>query len=163
MSPGGPIVPLADGFGRVHRALRISVTDRSNLRCRYCMPHEHMEWLPRGSVLDDDEIVRLVGLFAGMGVDRLRVTGGEPLVRRGLPALIGRLSAIPGIREISLTTNGVLLAPLVPALVDAGLARVNLSLDSLDPERFTAMTRRRDLHRVLRASTPCWPSRGCGP
>lgn len=149
MRPGVRGGELADGFGRVHRSLRISVTDRCNLRCRYCMPHEQMEWLPRADVLGDDEIVRLVELFARLGVDRLRVTGGEPLVRRGLPALIARLAQIPGIREISLTTNGVLLGPLVPDLVAAGLARVNVSLDSLDPQRFSAITRRDDLDRVL--------------
>ncbi len=141
--------PLADDFGRVHRSLRISVTDRCNLRCRYCMPQEQMEWLPRADVLGDDEIVRLVDLFARLGVDRLRVTGGEPLVRRDLPTLIARLSAIPGIREVSLTTNGVLLGPLVDDLAEAGLARVNVSVDSLDPERFATITRRRDLDRVL--------------
>jgi GTP 3',8-cyclase len=141
--------PLADGFGRVHRALRISVTDRCNLRCRYCMPHEDMRWLPRGEVLADDEIVRLVGVFAALGVDRLRITGGEPLVRRGIVDLIGRLSATRGIREVSMTTNGVLLGPLARGLADSGLARVNVSVDSLDPERFEAMTRRRDLHRVV--------------
>lgn len=141
--------PLADRYARVHRSLRISVTDRCNLRCRYCMPHEDMRWLPRAEVLDDDEIVRVVELFARLGIDRLRVTGGEPLVRRGLPALVARLAAIPGIREVSLTTNGVLLAPLVPDLAAAGLARVNISVDSLDPTRFTAITRRHDLDRVL--------------
>lgn len=140
---------LADAFGRVHRALRISVTDRCNLRCRYCMPHEDMRWLPRADLLGDDEIARLVETLAALGVDRLRITGGEPLVRPRVVDLIGRLAAIPGIREVSLTTNGVLLAPLAGALADAGLARVNVSVDSLDPERFTAMTRRRDLDRVL--------------
>jgi GTP 3',8-cyclase len=149
MTPTRTGAGLVDGYGRVHRSLRVSVTDRCNLRCRYCMPDEHMEWLPRTDVLGDDEIVRLVGLFASMGIDRLRVTGGEPLVRRGLPGLIARLARIPGIREVSLTTNGVLLGPLVPELVQAGLARVNVSLDSLDPERFTAITRRHDLDRVL--------------
>lgn len=147
----GPAVsrPLVDGLDRVHRALRISVTDRCNLRCRYCMPQERMEWLPRPDVLDDDEIVRLVHLLASMGVDRLRVTGGEPLVRPGLPSLIRRLVAVPGIREVSMTTNGVLLAPMVAELAEAGLARVNVSVDSLDPERFHAITRRHDLDRVL--------------
>lgn len=141
--------PLADDFGRVHRALRVSITDRCNLRCRYCMPAEGLPWIPHGDVLADDEIVRLVELFAHLGVDRVRVTGGEPLVRPGAAGLIGRLARIDGIREVSLTTNGVLLAGMVPALAAAGLARVNVSVDSLDPERFTAITRRDDLHRVL--------------
>lgn len=144
-----PAAPLADDFGRVHRALRVSITDRCNLRCRYCMPAEGLPWLPHDSVLDDDEIVRLVTAFARLGVDRVRVTGGEPLVRPGAAALIGRIASIDGIREVSLTTNGVLLAGMVPALAAAGLARVNVSLDSLDPERFAAITRRHDLDRVL--------------
>ncbi len=141
--------PLADDFGRVHRALRVSITDRCNLRCRYCMPAEGLPWIPHGDVLDDDEIVRLVELFARLGVDRVRVTGGEPLVRPGAAGLIGRLARIDGIREVSLTTNGVLLAGMVPQLAAAGLARVNVSVDSLDPERFAAITRRDDLRRVL--------------
>lgn len=149
MSAQPAAAPLVDGFGRVHRALRVSITDRCNLRCRYCMPAEGLPWIPHGDVLDDHEVVRLVALLAGLGVERVRVTGGEPLVRPGAAALIGRLAAIAGIREVSLTTNGVLLADQVPALAAGGLARVNVSVDSLDPERFAAITRRHDLHRVL--------------
>jgi cyclic pyranopterin phosphate synthase len=141
--------PLADGFGRVHRALRLSVTDRCNLRCRYCMPAEGLPWCAPGELLTDDEAVRLVGLFARLGAGRVRVTGGEPLVRPGVAGLVGRISAVPGVCEVSMTTNGVLLAPLADDLARAGLARLNVSLDSLDPDRFARVTRRRDLDRVL--------------
>lgn len=147
-SPAGG-EPLVDGFGRVHRALRVSVTDRCNLRCRYCMPAEGMAWLPGERLMDDAETVRLVGLFAGLGVGLLRVTGGEPLVRSGFTGLLRAMAARPGVREVALTTNGVLLADQLADLVDAGLDRVNISLDSLDPGRFEAITRRRDLDRVL--------------
>ena len=146
---------LVDGFGRVHRALRLSVTDRCNLRCRYCMPAEGMDWLPKDQVLDFEEIERLVRIMAGMGVGDIRVTGGEPLVRRDLPKLVGRITAIDGIREVSITTNGVLLADQVDDLVAAGLARVNVSVDSLDPERFAAITRRDDLGRVIEGLAAC--------
>lgn len=146
---------LVDGFGRVHRALRLSVTDRCNLRCRYCMPAEGMDWLPKDQVLDFDEIERLVRIMAGMGVADIRVTGGEPLVRRDLPDLVARITAIDGIREVSITTNAVLLADQVDDLVAAGLARVNVSVDSLDPERFAAITRRDDLARVLEGLAAC--------
>lgn len=144
-----PVQGLVDGFGRIHTALRVSVTDRCNLRCRYCMPAEGMEWLPRDELLTADEIERVVRAFVAMGTTDLRLTGGEPLVRKGLPALLGRLSSIDGIREVSLTTNAVLLADQIGDLVAAGLSRVNVSVDSLDPERFEALTRRRDLDRVL--------------
>jgi cyclic pyranopterin phosphate synthase len=146
---------LVDGFGRVARALRVSVTDRCNLRCRYCMPAEGLPWLPRKDVLTDDEIVAVVGLFARLGVRDVRVTGGEPLVRPGVADLVRRIVAIPEIGEVSLTTNGVLLAAQVDDLVAAGLRRVNVSLDSLDPERFEALTRRRDLDRVLAGLEAC--------
>jgi cyclic pyranopterin phosphate synthase len=146
---------LADGFGRVHRSLRVSVTDRCNLRCRYCMPAEGMKWLGREELLTDDELERVVRVFARMGVTELRITGGEPLVRPGLPGLIGRLRRVEGIREIAMTTNGVLIAGAIDALVDAGLDRVNVSIDSLDPERFAAITRRDDLARVLEGLAAC--------
>lgn len=146
---------LMDGFGRVARALRVSVTDRCNLRCRYCMPAEGLPWLPHGDVLTDDEIVSLVGTFARLGVRDVRVTGGEPLVRPGVAAIVRRIVAIPEIGEVSLTTNGVLLADQVDDLVDAGLRRVNVSLDSLDPDRFAALARRRDLDRVLAGLEAC--------
>lgn len=146
---------LPDTFGRVHRSLRVSVTDRCNLRCRYCMPAEGMDWIPREGLLSDDEIARLVSLFASLGVTQIRVTGGEPLVRAGLPALVGRMAGTPGVREVSLTTNGVLLAGAIDDLVAAGLARVNVSIDSLDPERFARITRRDDLHRALAGLQAC--------
>jgi cyclic pyranopterin phosphate synthase len=147
--------PLVDGFGRTHRSLRLSVTDRCNLRCRYCMPAEGMEWLPREDLLSYEELERVVRLLAGLGVSDLRVTGGEPLVRAQLPHLIARLVAVPGIREVSLTTNGVLLARAIDDLVAAGLGRVNVSIDSLDPDRFERITRRRDLDRVLAGLEAC--------
>jgi cyclic pyranopterin phosphate synthase len=133
----------------------MSVTDRCNLRCRYCMPAEGMDWLPKDELLTFEELERLTHLFAAMGVSDVRVTGGEPLVRKDLAQLIGRVTATPGIREVSITTNGVLLADQIDALVVAGLARVNVSLDSLDPDRFEALTRRRDLDRVLAGLAAC--------
>lgn len=146
---------LRDGFGRVHRSLRVSVTDRCNLRCRYCMPAEGMKWLPREELLRDEEIERLVRVFAAHGITEIRLTGGEPLVRPGMPDLVRRVAAVPGVREVSMTTNGVLLAGLVDELVDAGLRRVNVSIDSLDPERFAMITRRRDLDRALAGLAAC--------
>ena len=146
---------LTDGFGRGHRSLRVSVTDRCNLRCRYCMPAEGMKWLGREELLSDDELERVVRLFARMGVSELRITGGEPLVRPGLPSLIGRLRRVEGIREIAMTTNGVLIAGAIDELVANGLDRVNVSIDSLDPERFKAITRRDDLARVLEGLAAC--------
>ena len=132
--------PLVDGFGRVHTDLRLSLTDRCNLRCTYCMPAEGLDWLPSPELLTDDELLRLVGVFATMGVRTVRLTGGEPLLRRGLPGLVARLSEL-GLRS-SLTTNGLGLARQAQALKDAGLGRVNVSLDTLRPERFLELTRR---------------------
>jgi len=148
-------VALRDGFGRTHRSLRLSVTDRCNLRCRYCMPAEGMHWLPREELLSDDEIVRLVRLFAARGMSEIRITGGEPLVRPGLPDLISRITAVDGVREIAMTSNGVLLAEAIDDLVAAGLRRVNVSIDSLDPDRFARITRRRDLDRALAGLAAC--------
>jgi len=147
--------PLVDGHARVHRSLRLSVIDRCNLRCRYCMPAEGMPWLARDELLTDDELVRVVKVFARLGVRDLRITGGEPLIRAGIAGLVARLSAVPGIRDRSITTNGVLLARHVDDLVASGLTRVNVSLDSLDPERFARITRRRDLDRVLEGLAAC--------
>jgi GTP 3',8-cyclase len=142
--------PLVDSWGREIRSLRVSVTDRCNFRCRYCMPAEGLAWLPRPELLSFEEIHRLVRLMAGMGVREVRLTGGEPLVRRDLPELVGMLAGISGIEDLSLTTNGVLLDRLAGALVAAGLRRVNVSLDSLSHTRFAEITRRDALDRVLR-------------
>jgi GTP 3',8-cyclase len=147
--------PLADAFGRVHRSLRISVTDRCNLRCRYCMPAEGMAWLPRRELLSYEELTRLAGVLSAIGVRDLRLTGGEPLVRSGLAVLVRSLRALPGVREIALTSNGVLLADQIDDLVAAGLDRVNVSIDSLDPDRFERLTRRRDLDRALAGLAAC--------
>jgi GTP 3',8-cyclase len=140
---------LRDSWGREIKSLRISVTDKCNFRCRYCMPAEGLEWLDRDELLSFEEIERLVRVLALMGVDEVRLTGGEPLVRRDLPALVGMLSATPGVRDLSLTTNGVLLDRFAGPLVDAGLRRVNVSLDSLSHVRFAEITRRDALDRVL--------------
>ena len=141
--------PLVDSWGREIRSVRVSVTDKCNFRCRYCMPAEGLDWLPRNEVLSFEEIERLVGLLAAMGVDEVRLTGGEPLVRRELPVLIGKLAALDGVRDLSLTTNGVLLDRLAAPLVAAGLRRINVSLDSLSHVRFAEITRRDALDRVL--------------
>jgi cyclic pyranopterin phosphate synthase len=141
--------PLRDSWGREIRSLRVSVTDKCNFRCRYCMPAEGLEWLPRDEVLSFEEIERLVRILAAMGVDEVRLTGGEPLVRRDMPRLVGLLAAIPGVRDLSLTTNGVLLDRLAGPLVQAGLRRVNVSLDTLSHVRFAEITRRDALDRVL--------------
>ena len=141
--------PLRDSWGREIRSLRVSVTDKCNFRCRYCMPAEGLEWLPRDEVLSFEEIERIVRVLASMGVDEVRLTGGEPLVRRDLPVLVSFLSAVPGVRDLSLTTNGVLLDRLAGPLVDAGLRRLNVSLDSLSHVRFAEITRRDALDRVL--------------
>ena len=132
---------MRDGFNRTIDYLRLSVTDRCNLRCVYCLPETAPRFAPSGDLLSDDEIVELVGAFARLGVSKIRITGGEPLVRPGLPALVNRLSAIPGINDLSLSTNGVLLGGLAGELKAAGLSRVNISLDTLDPVRFANIAR----------------------
>ncbi|HWH54095.1 MAG TPA: GTP 3',8-cyclase MoaA [Gaiellaceae bacterium] len=141
--------PLRDAWDREIHSLRISVTDKCNFRCRYCMPAEGLEWLPRDEVLGFEEIERLVRVLAAMGVDEIRLTGGEPLVRRDLPVLVGLLARVPGVRDLSLTTNGVLLDRFAAPLVEAGLRRLNVSLDSLSHVRFAEITRRDALDRVL--------------
>ena len=140
---------LIDRFDRVHDSLRISVTDRCNIRCFYCMPDEPIQFTEREEILSYEEIERFVRVAAKFGVNKLRITGGEPLVRRDLPQLIERLAAIPGITDIALTTNAVLLAQHAQALYDAGLRRLNIHLDTLDRDRFKQITRRDDLPRVL--------------
>ncbi|HWY48846.1 MAG TPA: radical SAM protein, partial [Bryobacteraceae bacterium] len=140
---------LLDTFDRVHDNLRISVTDRCNIRCFYCMPEDDVQYVAREEILSFEEIERFTRVAAALGVTKLRVTGGEPLVRKDLPVLIGKLSAIPGIRDLALTTNGVLLARHAEALYEAGLRRLNVHLDTLDRERFLRITRRNDLDKVL--------------
>jgi cyclic pyranopterin phosphate synthase len=141
--------PLVDSFGRRIESLRVSVTDRCNFRCRYCMPAEGLPWLDRSELLTYEEIERLVTLTASMGVRSVRVTGGEPLVRRDVPELVRRLAAVPGLDDLSLTTNGVALRTLAGPLAAAGLRRLNVSIDSLDHTRFAEITRRDMLDRVL--------------
>jgi GTP 3',8-cyclase len=142
------IQPLIDTFGRVHNNLRISVTDRCNLRCTYCMPEE-VVFMDRAELLTFEEIARFVGVAAPLGIDKIRLTGGEPLMRRDLPRLVQMLAAIDGIRDVGLTTNGLLLAGQAQAFYDAGLRRINISLDTLNPERFRQLSRRDGLDRVL--------------
>ncbi len=141
--------PLTDSWDREIRSVRVSVTDKCNFRCRYCMPADGLEWLPREEVLSFEEIERLVRVLAAMGVDEVRLTGGEPLARRELPTLVAMLARVEGVRDLSLTTNGVLLDRYVEPLVTAGLRRLNVSLDSLSHVRFTEITRRDALDRVL--------------
>ncbi len=140
---------LVDRFGRVATDLRVSLTDRCNLRCSYCMPADGLAWLPKPEVLTDDEVVRLVAVAVGEGVREVRLTGGEPLLRPGLPGIVARLSALNPPPSISLTTNGIGLDRLAEPLAAAGLDRVNVSLDTLDPERFRRITRRDRLRDVL--------------
>ena len=138
-----------DAFGRRIDYLRISVTDRCNLRCAYCMPEEHYVWLPRSDILHFEEIATLVDCFSACGVDRVRLTGGEPLLRHDLPTLVRQLVAKPALRDLALTTNGILLAEHAAALWAAGLPRLTVSLDTLRPDRFRALTRRDSLAQVL--------------
>jgi len=133
--------PIADRFGRPLRSLRLSVTDRCNLRCQYCMPETDYAWLPRDTLLSFEEITAITAGFASLGVDRVRITGGEPLLRRGLPTLISQLAGLRAIQDLALTTNGVLLADQAAALRRAGLQRITVSLDTLDRARFVALSR----------------------
>src|SRR5580700_8899257 len=140
---------LIDNFGRLHDSLRVSVTDRCNIRCFYCMPEEAVQFAKRQDILTFEEIERFVRVAATLGVNKLRLTGGEPLLRRDLPRLIERLAIVPGIQDLALTTNAVLLEQHAQALYAAGLRRLNIHLDTLDRERFKQITRRDDLPRVL--------------
>ena len=142
--------PLVDGHGRLIADLRVSVTDRCNFRCQYCMPADGLPWLERADVLTFEEIARLVSLLSAMGVHAVRLTGGEPLVRREFPKLVGMLAAIEGIDDLAITTNGFLLERDAEALVSAGAMRFNVSVDSLQRDRFYALTRRDALEQVLR-------------
>src|SRR5438067_4545392 len=139
---------LIDTFGRIHNNLRISVTDRCNLRCTYCMP-EDVVFLDRSALLTFEEITHFTRVAASLGVDKVRLTGGEPLMRKDLPRLAAMLAALPGLRDLGLTTNGLLLAEQARALYDAGLRRINISLDTLSPERFRQLTRRDGLEKVI--------------
>jgi cyclic pyranopterin phosphate synthase len=141
--------PLVDGHGRLIGDLRVSVTDRCNFRCQYCMPAEGLPWLEREDILSFEEIARVVGLLAAMGTRQSRLTGGEPLVRRDFPRLVGMLSRLAEVDELSITTNGFLLEQQAEALVRAGADRFNVSLDSLQRDRFYQLTRRDALPRVL--------------
>lgn len=140
--------PLIDTFGREVRRMRISVTDRCNFRCTYCMP-EDVQFLPGDELLTFDEIERIVRVVAGLGVGKIRLTGGEPLMRPRLPDLVGRLKAVPGVESVGMTTNGVFLPHLAESLQAAGLDGINISLDGLDAERFLEIARRGDLQQVL--------------
>ena len=140
---------LVDGYKRPIKDLRISVTDRCNFRCVYCMPHDEYEWIDKKEILTFEEITRLARLFARLGVDKIRLTGGEPLMRRNLELLIAQLSSIEGIKDICVTTNGSLLADKVAGFKAAGLKRINVSVDTLKPEKFKEICKRGDLDKVL--------------
>jgi cyclic pyranopterin phosphate synthase len=142
--------PLRDGHGRTIADLRVSITDRCNFRCQYCMPAEGLRWLEREEILTFEEIVRLVGTLTRLGIRDVRLTGGEPLIRRDLPRLVEMLRGLPSLRELSVTTNGFLLERDAESLVAAGIDRFNVSLDSLQRDRFFALTRRDALPQVLR-------------
>ena len=146
---------LRDTFGRLHDSLRVSVTDRCNIRCFYCMPERDASFAARREILSYEEIERFVRIAAGLGITKIRITGGEPLVRRDLPHLVRSLAAIPRIEDLALTTNGVLLAEMAPALYEAGLRRINIHLDTLDRERFIRIARRDELGRVLEGIDAC--------
>ncbi|MCO7204745.1 GTP 3',8-cyclase MoaA [Microbacterium sp. CnD16-F] len=147
-----PAVGLVDTHGRVHRDLRISLTDRCSLRCTYCMPEQGNEWLARTSILTTDEVVEIAEVAASLGIRTFRLTGGEPLLRTDIVDVVRRVAAISGPDgpvEVAMTTNGIRLAEVLPDLVDAGLTRLNISIDTIDRERFTALTRRDRLDDVL--------------
>ena len=144
-----PDLPLIDSFGRLHNNLRISVTDRCNIRCFYCMPAEDVQFMEKSELLTFEEIERFVRVVVPLGINKLRLTGGEPLVRRELHTLVRKLAAIPGVKDIGLTTNGILLADQAELLYQAGLRRINVSLDALSPEKFRKFTRRDGFEQVL--------------
>lgn len=146
---------MKDGFGRTIDYLRISVTDRCNLRCRYCMPEEGVDQLSHEEILRYEDVLRLASIFAKLGVRKVRLTGGEPLARKGLAALVEGLRAIDGIREVAVTTNGTLLTDQLPGLLAAGLTGVNISLDTLREETFRQITRREGVGRTVAAIDAC--------
>jgi cyclic pyranopterin phosphate synthase len=141
--------PLIDSYGRRIKSMRISITDKCNFRCTYCMPAEGLPWLKKAEILSYEEIVRIARVAVNIGIEQIRLTGGEPLVRRDVPDLVRQLHAIEGLRSLSLTTNGVLLKQQAGALAQAGLTRINVSLDSLNREKFAQLTRRDQIDRVL--------------
>lgn len=143
--------PLLDRFGRTHTYVRISVTDRCNYRCVYCMPAEGLDWMPREALLTYEEVVRIARVLVGMGIHRIRLTGGEPTVRRDLPELVRALGGLDGLHDLSMTTNGHLFAARAREFAESGLKRVNISIDTLDPDQFRTLTRGGDLDRVLAA------------
>lgn len=147
--------PLIDNYNRPHDNLRISVTDRCNIRCYYCMEENETQFVPRREILSFEEIERFVRVAAGLGINKIRLTGGEPLLRRDLPVLVEKVAGVEGIRDMALTTNGVLLAEQAEALYRAGLRRVNVHLDTLDRARFEQITRRDELNRVLAGIEKC--------
>lgn len=150
-----PASGLIDTFGRIHDNLRISVTDRCNIRCFYCMPEHEVNFVPRSEILSFEEIERFVRIAVRLGITKLRITGGEPLMRRDLHVLVRKLRAVSGIRDIGLTTNGVLLRDQAKALYEAGLRRINIHLDTLDRARFIQITRRDEIGRVLEGIHLC--------
>ncbi|MCC6858058.1 MAG: GTP 3',8-cyclase MoaA [Bryobacterales bacterium] len=150
-----PAAPLIDAYGRIHDNLRISVTDRCNIRCFYCMPETEVQFVPRAEILSFEEMERFARIAVTLGITKLRITGGEPLLRKDLHLLIRKLAAIPGVADLALTTNGVLLPQLAGPLYEAGLRRINIHLDTLDRERFLRITRRDDLDRVLEGIALC--------
>ncbi len=141
---------LIDSFGRVHKDLRVSLTDKCNLRCTYCMPAEGVEWLPSQHILNTNELNKLIKILCDLGITEIRLTGGEPLLRPDILEIIENISKIESKPEISLTTNGIRLAPIAQQLFDAGLKRINISLDTLQPERFKLLSRRDGLNDVLK-------------
>jgi cyclic pyranopterin phosphate synthase len=149
MQTSASTVLLRDSHGRIVRDLRISITDRCNFRCFYCMPQEAMEWSPRAEILSYEEILRLTEIFVSLGITKLRVTGGEPMVRRDVEDLIAELTRISGIEDLAMTTNAHFLRGRADKLKQAGLQRITISLDSLQPERFALLTGRNELRRVL--------------
>jgi cyclic pyranopterin phosphate synthase len=155
-----PVIP--DAFGRPLGSVRVSVTDRCNLRCRYCMPEQEYVWLPKQSILTFEEITRLVGVFAALGAGKVRLTGGEPLLRHDLPTLTAMLAAVPGVRDLAMTTNGMLLEKLAGPLRRAGLHRVTVSLDTLRPERMRELARS-DRHADVLAGIAAAAAAGFAP
>src|SRR5438132_10721746 len=141
--------PLVDSYGRRIKSLRISITDKCNFRCTYCMPAEGLPWLKKAEILSYEEIERLTRVAVSIGIEQVRLTGGEPLVRRDVPDLVRQLRKIEGLRSLSLTTNGILLKQQAGAIAEAGLTRINVSLDSLVREKFEQLTRRNQFERVM--------------